>query len=120
MQTGTEEGLHALLDVLAQAVGAGADRRDAGDGVLHVLAQPGEPGVEAEAVEVELKGADVGLDRHLVVVEHDDERRAQLAGLVHRLEGDAAGERAVAQHADHVAVGRARSDARPRPARARS
>ena len=100
-----EEGLHALLDVFAQAVGAGADGRDAGDRALHVLAQAGEPRVEAEAIEVELKGADVGLDRHLVVVQHDDERRAQLPGLVHRFEGDPAREGPIAQHADDAAVG---------------
>ena len=104
-ETGAEEGLHALLDVLAEAVRAGPDRRDAGDGVLHVLAQPGEPGIEAEPVQVQLEGPHVGLDRHLVVVQHDDERRTELAGLVHRLEGDATGERAVAHHAHHVTVG---------------
>ena len=107
MQARAQEGLHALLDVFAQAVGPRADRRDAGDGALHVLAQAREAGVEPEAVEVELEGAHVGLDRHLVVVQHDDERRAQLARLVHGLEGDAAGERAVAEHADHAAVGAA-------------
>ena len=67
-EPGTEEGLHALLDVAAQTIGPGADRRDAGDGAFHVFAQTSEPRVEAEAVEVELKAADVGLDRHLVVV----------------------------------------------------
>ena len=100
-----EEGLHALLDVLAQTVGAGADGRDAGDGALHVLAQAGEARVEAEPVEVELEGADVGLDRHLVVVQHDDERRAELPGLVHRLEGDPAREGPVAHHAHDPTLG---------------
>jgi hypothetical protein len=104
-EPGTEEGLHALLDVAAQTIGPGADRRDAGDGAFHVFAQTSEPRVEAEAVEVELKAADVGLDRHLVVVQDDDQRRAQLPGLVHRLESHPTREGAVAQHADHVAVG---------------
>ena len=85
---------------------------------LEVLAQARERRVEADAVEIELQGADVGADGHLVVVEDHDERCAQVTGLVERLEGDAAGERPVAEHADHVAAGlrqlRAAST-RPRP-----
>ena len=75
-EAGAEEGLHALLDIASETVGPGADRRDAGDGALHVLAQASEPRIEPEAIEVELKAADVGLDGHLVVVQHDDQRRA--------------------------------------------
>ena len=97
-----EQRLHRLLDVLAEAVGLLADGRDARHAALEVLAQPRERRVEADAVEVELQGADVGADRHLVVVEDHDQRRAQVPGLVHRLEGDAAGERPVAEHADDV------------------
>ena len=69
-----------------------------------VLAQTSERGVEADTVEIELEGADVGADGHLVVVEDHDQGRAQVPGLVHRLEGDAAGQRPVAEHADDVAV----------------
>ena len=98
-----EQRLHRFLDVLAEAVRLLADGGDAGDAALDVLAQTGERRVEADAVEVELQGAHVGADRHLVVVEDHDQRRAQVPGLVERLEGDAAGERAVAEHADDVA-----------------
>ncbi len=101
---GHEQGLHRLLDVLAQPVRLAADGRDLGDAVLEVLAQPGERRVEADAVEVELQGADVGADGHLVVVEDDDEGRAQVPGLVERLEGDPAREGAVAEDADDVAA----------------
>ena len=101
---GHEERLHRLLDVLAQPVRLAADRGDLGDALLEVLAQAGQGRVEPDAVEIELQGADVGADGHLVVVDDDDQRRVQVPGLVERLEGDAAGERAVAQDADDVAA----------------
>ena len=86
---------------------------------FEVLAQAGQRGIETDAVEVELQGADVGADGHLVVVEDDHQRRAQVAGLVHGLEGDAAGEGAVAEHADDgalaVAPARRAASTRPRP-----
>ena len=98
---GADQRLHRLLDVLAHGVGLLADARDAQDAALEVLAQLGERRVEAQPVEVELQGADVGADRHLVVVEDDDERRAPVAGVVQGLEGDPSREGAVAEHADH-------------------
>ena len=72
--------------------------------VLELVAQPREGGVQADAVQVQGECAHVRPDRHLVVVEDQDERRAQMADLVHRFEGDAAGQRAVADDADHVPV----------------
>ena len=117
---GHEQRLHRLLDVLAEAVRLLADGGDAGDAALEVLAQTRERRVETDAVEVELQGADVGADGHLVVVEDHDERGAQVPGLVHRLEGDAAGERPVAEHADDVAGAVARPAWRPPRARDRS
>ena len=62
------------------------------------------PGLEPDAVEVARQRADVGRDRHAVVVEDHDDRRAEAAGLVDRLERDAAGHRAVADHGDDLAV----------------
>ena len=59
--------------------------------------------VQADAVEVARQRADVRRDRHAVVVEHDDDRGAQAAGLVDRLERDAAGHRAVADDRDDLA-----------------
>ena len=48
--------------------------------------------------------ADGGRDRHLVVVEDDDQPRVHRAGVVHRLIGHAGRHRAVADHRDHVAL----------------
>ena len=101
-QPGHEQRLHRLLDVFAETVGLRADGGDARNAPLDVFAQARESRVEADAVEVQLKGADVGADRHLVVVDDHHERGAQMPRLIHRLEGDAAGERAVAEDGDHV------------------
>ena len=46
--------------------------------------------------------ADRGRDRHVVVVEDDDEARIHGAGIVHCLVGHPAGHRAVTDHADDV------------------
>jgi len=97
---GDDERLHGLLEVLAQRVGPLADGGDAGDAALDVFTQLGQRRVETETVEVELQGADVRPDRHLVVVEDDDDGRAHLADVVEGLEGDAAREGAVADHTD--------------------
>ena len=53
-------------------------------------------------------------DRHVVVVEDDDEPRAHGAGVVHRLVGHSRRHRAVADHRDHV-VGAVGRDRAPRP-----
>ena len=47
-------------------------------------------------------GADRRRDRHVVVVEHDDQPRIHRARIVHRLIGHAGGHRAVADHGDDV------------------
>ena len=46
--------------------------------------------------------ADRRRDRHVVVVEHDDQARVHRAGVVHRLVGHARRHRAVADHRDDV------------------
>ena len=63
---------------------------------LDAVAQPVVARVEAHAGEVARERADVLGDRHLVVVEHDDERRAEVPDVVERLERHAAGHRPVA------------------------
>src|SRR5207244_12484474 len=60
--------------------------------------------VEAEALEVACESADVWRDRHPIVVEDDDDRSLEPAGVMERLIGDAAGQRPVADHGDNVAV----------------
>ena len=99
-EAGGPEGLDRLLQLRAQALEAGADARELLERALDVRARVPELGVEAHAVEVPAQGADVRGDRHAVVVEDDDHRRAQAAGLVDRLEGDPAGHRPVADHGD--------------------
>ena len=48
--------------------------------------------------------ADRRRNRHVVVVEHDDQPRIHRAGIVHRLVGHAGRHRAVADHGDDVVV----------------
>ena len=79
-------------------------RRQPRELLLHALASPPELGLEANAIEVAGERADVGSDRHPVVVEDHDDRGAEATGLVDRLEGDAAGHGAVADDGDDLAV----------------
>ena len=83
------------------------------------VAQPRVARVEPHAREVAGERADVLRDRHLVVVEHDDEPRAEMAGVVERLERHAAGHRAVTDDGDDPLVAAARV-ARLRQSRART
>jgi hypothetical protein len=59
-----------------------------------------------ETGEVLRHGADRRSDRHLVVVQDDEEPLFHVAGVVHGLIGHAGGHGAVADHADHVADAR--------------
>ncbi len=54
--------------------------------------------------EIGAHGADRRGDRHVVVVQDDDQARMHRAGIVHRLVGHAGRHRAIADHRDHVAV----------------
>jgi hypothetical protein len=100
------EGLDRLLEVRTQALERVADAdRELGEPALDALAGVPQLGVEADAVEVARQRSDVGSDRHPVVVEDDDDRRPLSAGLVHGLEGHAAGERAVPGDGDDMALG---------------
>ena len=98
-------GLDRRLDLGAEALDPAAEaERQLRQPLLDVLAGVEEARVEAEAVEVAGERADVGRDRHPVVVEDDHHRRLEAAGLLQRLVGDAAGQRAVADHRDDLAV----------------
>ena len=99
------ERLDRLLQVRAEALEGGADAdRELRQPALDARARVPQLRVQADAVEVARQRADVRRDRHAVVVEHDDDRRAEAAGLADRLERDAAGHRAVADHGDDLAV----------------
>src|SRR5258708_6093341 len=67
-------------------------RQQVAELLLGVLVERGEPG----AVERLGERADARADRHLVVVEDDQQLAAQVPGVVHRFEHDAGGKRAVA------------------------
>ena len=83
------DGRHAVLQQFLAALANGrveAARQQLGQVVVH--------------------GADVGRDRHLVVVQHHQQVGVQRAGMVQRLEGHAAGQAAIADdcHRMHVAL----------------
>ncbi len=58
----------------------------------------------SELGEIGRHGADRRRDRHVVVVQDDDQARLQRAGIVHRLVGHAGRHGAVADHRDDVVV----------------
>ena len=58
----------------------------------------------ANAIEITRQRADRGRDRHLVVVEHDDQTALQMTRLVDRFHRHAAGERGVADQRDDVMI----------------
>ena len=98
-------GLDRRLDLRPEPLDPPAEaERQLGQPVLDPLAGVVEARVEADPVEVARERADVGRDRHPVVVEDDHDRRLQAAGRVQRLVGDAAGQRAVADHRGDLAV----------------
>ena len=104
-QAGGPEGLQRLLEVRTDPLKRRADAGgELGQAAFDALARVPQLRVHANAVEVPRERSDVRSDRHSVVVEHDDDRRALAAGLVNGLEGDSAGQRAVAGHRHHVAV----------------
>ncbi len=98
---GLDRGLDLGAEPLERAPEA---ERKVGQPLLGLRAGLVPARVQPHAVEVAGDRADVGRDRHAVVVEHDHDRRLQPAGVVQRLVGDAAGERAVADHRDDLAV----------------
>ncbi len=78
-------------------------RQDLGD-VLRDVAQRAERSRGQRARQIGAERADRRRDRHVVVVEDDDQARVARAGIVHRLVGHAGAHRAVADDRDHVAL----------------
>ena len=104
-ESGSRVRLDRRLDLGPEAPDAIAEaERELGQARLDVLACVIEARVGAQALKRAGDRADVGRDRHPVVVEDDDDRGLQAAGVVQGLEGDAAGERAVADHRDDATV----------------
>src|SRR5256885_2209331 len=101
---GRPEVLDALLHRLGEVdelltaddVGDGLDQR------LDALPDPHGNRTRDDGAEVLVDGADVGGDRHAVVVQHHDDVAAGMARIVHRLVGEAARERTVSHDGDHL------------------
>jgi hypothetical protein len=98
---GLHRGLHLGSEPLDPAAQA---ERQVGEPLLGAGAGLVQARVEPDPLEVAGDRPDVRRDRHAVVVEHDHDRRLQPARVVERLIGDPAGEGAVADHGDDLAV----------------
>ncbi len=102
-----DRGLDRVLHLLEPAIGLVADQRDRrqelADPPVPVAVDRGHPGL----VEVIAQAADPGADRHLIVIQHDQELLAESTGVVQGLEDDARGERAVADDRHRVPLGMA-------------
>ena len=60
---------------------------------------------ETSLRQIGAEGADRRRDRHVVVIQDDDQARLSArAGVVHRLVGHAGAHRAIADHRDHIAL----------------
>ena len=98
-------GLERGLDLRAEALDPAAEaEREPRQPLLDVLAGVEPARVQPDPVEVVGERADVRRDRHAVVVENDHDRRVEAARVVQGLVGDAAGQGAVADHGDDLAV----------------
>ena len=105
-QPGCPVGLERRLDLGAEALDPAAEtERQLCQAALDILAGVVPARIEPEVVEVAGERADVRRDRHPVVVEDDHDRGLQAARLLQGLVGDAAGQRPVTDHRDHLAVG---------------
>src|SRR5438445_788103 len=92
--------------------------------MFHALAHADADRAGDDRTEVLIDRADVGRDRHTVVVQDDDDVAARIAGVVQSLVGQAAGHRAVADDGDDrecqsVQVASRRHPVRRRQRRAR-
>ena len=99
-----QAGLDGVLDLREEPLDRVADHRHAVEHLLDLGLQAGVEVGHPQPVERFGQSAHAGADRHLVVVEDDDEVLLQPAGVVHGLEDHAAGEGAVADHGHDVAI----------------
>ena len=94
--------LDALFDVLREVdeLLAADEVRCPLDHMLHALAHAHADRAGDDRAEVFVDRADVGRDRHAVIVQHDDDVTARIAGVVEGFVGQAAGHRTVAHNGD--------------------
>ncbi len=93
--SGHQQLLHRLLGRLTGRHHGRAEPR-ARERALDIVTQPPVAAIEPDSGEVTRERTHIGSDGHLVVVQQDDEARAEMPRVIERLEGHAAGERAVA------------------------
>ena len=97
-------GEHAAREFLGAAGGAFDGFRKALGHPRRKIAQAEEGIGREQPRKIGAHGADRGGDRHVVVVEDDDEAGMQRAGVVHRLVGHAGTHRAIADDGNDMAV----------------
>ena len=95
---------HAVLDAVCGTQNAIADRgdRDALDERLEVFLRLTIARSQSQLREIFAERADIFVDRHLVVVENDDEIFFELPRVIESFESLAAGQCAVANHGNYV------------------
>ena len=96
--------LNPFFDLREQSLG-----RITKDGKLvedldHLALESRVERIGSESVQVVGQCADARADRHLVIVEHDDQVFVQFTGVVQRFEDDARWKRAIADDSDALAV----------------
>ena len=111
-RTGNDEALDVLLGPARDLVDRGHPAEDLPAPLLDRRVET----ARQELREPVGERPDVGRDRHLVVVQHDEQIGAGAAGVVQRLERHAAGEAPVADDRDDLATaaGELRCDRHPR------
>ena len=97
-------GLDGVFDLVQEAIHRVADDRHADDHLLDFGLDARIKRVGANAVERIGQAAHAGADRHLVVVEHDDELLLQAAGMAEGLQDDTGAKGPVADHRHGMAV----------------
>ena len=101
-------GNHELFDAALGPADAvhqmGTDTGDLGERLGDILLEIVVAGRRPQITEGQRDAAGVFGDRHVVVIENDNEIALQPGGVVQRLEGHTAGQGAVPDHGDHVEV----------------
>ena len=102
--TADQTRLHPFLDLRQKSFGRIAEDWDFGENFRHLAFEPGVVGVGAKSIEVTGDRSDAGADRHLVVIENDQQILVQFTGVIHRLKDNPAGKSSIADHRDASAM----------------
>ena len=113
-----QAGLDGVFDLVQEPLHRIADHRHPGEHLLHFRLDARIERVHPHAIQRLGQAADPRADRHLVVVEHDDQVLLQAAGVVQCLQDDAGTEGPVADDrhgSSGSSSGRSRSSAQRMP-----